>query len=164
MDPVHKRYVAVETAVGVVLNIVVGALFVWLMFGGRARVGLWGADGLAFDLVPTVFMITLMTTVALTLITRARIRKGAVPPMRDSGRPIPGIVPLRALLFALVATVAIVPLSVAILWLVWRGDWSFGAVMGFKIAYCAVLGLLVTPPILRAALRDGVRGGEGLLA
>lgn len=155
MSPVHARYIRIETIVAMVLNAVVGALFVWLMFGGRSMIGLWGQDGLAFDLLPTVFMITLMTCIALTLITRARMRKGAVPPMTGPSRS-PHLLPLRAVLFALTAVVVIVPASVLLLWAVWTGPWSFGAVMAFKIAFSVLLGLIVTPPILRAALRDGV--------
>jgi hypothetical protein len=157
MEPVHVRYVRIETGISIVLNAVVGAVFVRLMFGGRSTVGLWGTDGLAFDLLPTVFMITLMTTIALTLITRARVRKGAVPPMTDMGPRLPRPAPVRALLLAGAAALAIVPVSVLALWAVWTGPWSYGAVMAFKIAFSALVGLLVTPPILRAALRDGER-------
>lgn len=160
MSPVHARYIRTETIVAMVLNAIVGAVFVWLMFGGQSAIGLWGQDGLAFDLLPTVFMITLMTTIALTLITRARMRKGAVPPMTGASR-LPRLLPLRAVLLAVAAVVAIVPVSVFLLWAIWSGPWSYGAVMAFKVAFSVLLGLLVTPPILRAALRDGVSPVSG---
>lgn len=155
MQAVHRKYIRIETGIAIVLNAIVGALFVWILFGGKTQIGLWGDAGLAFDLLPTVFMITLMSTVALTILTRKRLRGGAVPPLTDRGPRLPRFVLLRALLLAAVATIAIVPLSVLALSLVWTAPWSFGAVLIFKIIYSAALGLIVTPVIVTAALRDG---------
>lgn len=156
MSPAQAAFIRRETAIGIVLNIVVSAAFVWLMFGGRATIGLWGMDGLAFDLVPTTFMITLMTTIALTFLTRARVRAGGVAAL-GGGSWLPAFPPIRGVLLGLVATVAIVPAIVGLLALGWGRDWSFDEVLGFKMAYGAALGLLVTPIVLRFALRDGVR-------
>ena len=153
MDAVHARYIRTETAISAIPNAVIGAAFVWLMFGGRDRIGLWGMDGLAFDLVPTVFMITLMTTVALTLLTRARMRKGAVPRM-TARRRLPRLLPLRAVTLAAVTTLVVAPLSILLLWAIWTGPWSYGAVMAFKIVFCVALGFLVTPVVLHHALCD----------
>ena len=152
----HSRYVMIETILSVILNTIVGGIFVFVMFSGMERIGLWGEAGLAFDLVPTVFMITLMTTIALTLLTRSRVKAGKVAPMRmDSRLPTNPI--LRGLVLALTATIALVPASVLILWLIWptTGDWSFMAVLVFKCVFSAALGLLVTPIIVRNALKHG---------
>jgi hypothetical protein len=153
----HDRYIAIETRIGIGLNAVVSGAFVFLMFGGQATIKLWGMGGLAFDLVPTTFMITLMMTVALTLITRSRLKKGAVGPLM-SARRLPGNVLLRGLTLALLATLVFVPVSVGALTLIWpmTGDWSFLVVLAFKIVYSAVLGIVLTPVILRAAFNDGV--------
>lgn len=152
----HSRYVMIETILSVILNTIVGGIFVFVMFGGMEQIGLWGEAGLAFDLVPTVFMITLMTTIALTLLTRSRMRAGKVAPIvMDSRLPKNPI--LRGLVLAVSATIAIVPVSVLILWLIWptTGDWSFVAVLIFKCIFSALLGLLVTPIIVRNALKRG---------
>ena len=152
----HQRYILIETIISAVLNAIVGTLFVFLMFGGMPQIGLWGEAGLAFDLVPTVFMITLMTTIALTLITRSRIAAGKVARAAPvSGLPSNPIV--RGLLFAVAAALTIAPVSAAILYAIWpvTGDWTFNTVLVFKIAYCALLGLLITPTIVRHALRSG---------
>ncbi|MFN3388280.1 MAG: hypothetical protein ACK40O_05065 [Allosphingosinicella sp.] len=153
MGPEHRRFLNVQLAVSALLNAAISALFVWIVFGGRALVPLWGARGLAIDLVPTTFMITLMTAIALTLATRAAVRSGRLPRL-DRRRRLPRPVLLRAPLLALAFTLALVPLSALLLSLVWTGDWSYRAVMAFKIAYGVGLGFLVTPVVVRAVLAD----------
>lgn len=153
LDPQQKRYLRLQLAVAVPVNALLGALFVWLVFGGAARIGLWGSTGLAADLVPTTFMITLMTTIGLTFATRATLRAGklhALPPKR-----VPRNALLRGIAFALVATLVLVPASVLLLWAVWRGEWSYSAVLWFKVVYAVLLGLLITPVIVLSALGDG---------
>ena len=148
-----QRILTTEAAISVVPNALVSALFVWLMFGGKARVPLWGSNGVAFDLVPTTFMLTLMTTIALTLIVRARRRKGLarVPP----GAPrLPHNVVLRGIILGLTLCGAFLPVSIGLLWLGWEGDWSYGRVMTFKIVYGVAVGLVATPLAVLAALRD----------
>lgn len=66
----HRRYLVVETAISIGVNAAVSAAFAWGLFRGVTRVPLRGAQGIGADLVPTVFMITLMLTLALTLVTR----------------------------------------------------------------------------------------------
>ena len=148
-----QRILATEAAISIVPNALVSALFVWLMFGGRATVPLWGVQGLAFDLVPTTFMLTLMTAIALTLIVRARRRGGLaqVPP----GAPhLPANVVLRGIVLGLTLCGLFLPVSILLLWLGWGGDWSYGSVMAFKIAYGVAVGLVATPLVVLAALRD----------
>ncbi|MBA3895576.1 MAG: hypothetical protein H0X36_00230 [Sphingomonadaceae bacterium] len=154
MNGEQRKFVWIQQAVSAVLNALVSALFVWVMFGGLTAVELWGKTGLAFDLVPTTFMITLMTAVALTLVTRAAVRNGQVPPLATSGLPLPRHLLLRAPLLALAATMTLVPLSVGVLRSTWHGDWSYGAVMIFKIAYGVMLGAIITPIVIKAALAD----------
>lgn len=156
LDPAQSRYLRTQVIASIPINAALGALFVWIVFGGQQGIALWGASGLAADLVPTTFMITLMTAIGLTLATRAALRSGKLRPA--AGRRAPRNPVLRGLVFALAATVLLVPLSVLILWTVWAGDWSYDTVLWFKIAYAIVLGLLVTPVIVRAALADGAQG------
>lgn len=144
-----------ETLISTVPNAVVSAGFVWLIFAGQERIPLWGMAGLAFDLVPTTFMLTLMTTIALTLIFRKRRRDGALPP---GGAPLAVPVPrnpvLRGVAFGLALLLLFVPLSVALLAAIWQGDWSFERVLAFKIAYGVLVGWAATPLVVIAALRE----------
>ena len=154
----HGRYILTETVASAVLNAIVGGLFVFVVFGSVASIELWGPRGLAIDLLPTVFMITLMTTIALTIITRRRMLAGAVQPA-EATTVLPANPVLRGLLLAIGATIVLVPASVAILSVVWRstGDWTFTEVLLFKCIYSATLGFLVTPLIVISALRSRAR-------
>jgi hypothetical protein len=155
MEQIHQKYVLVETIISAVINAVVSALFVWIVFHGLKNVVMWGPNGLAFDLVPTTFMITLMTCIALTLVTRKRMRKGIVPHL--SGPRVfqlPKNAILRGLTMAVVATVLLVPATVGILIAANAAPMAYGHVMIYKIVYGALLGLVVTPVILINALKD----------
>jgi hypothetical protein len=146
MSSEQRRFLNVQLAISAVLNAAISALFVWIMFGGSDAISLWGMEGLAFDLVPTTFMITFATTIALTLATRGKFG-GPEPRRRLPRNPV-----LRALLFAPVATIALVPPTVLVLALTWTGPWSYDAVMAFKVIYGVALGFIVTPIVVRAAM------------
>ena len=45
-------YVGRETAISIVINSVLSALFLWLLFGGAATVPVRGVGNLAFDFLP----------------------------------------------------------------------------------------------------------------
>ena len=152
----RQRFLGVQLAVSAVLNALISALFVWLVFRGTDRIMLWGSTGLAADLVPTTFMITLMSTIALTLATRGAVRAGRLEGRRSRWR-LPRNPFLRGLLFAAAATILLVPLTTLALWAIWSGDWSYDKVMMFKIAYGVALGFVVTPIIISAAAADRAR-------
>jgi hypothetical protein len=149
----QRRFLIVETVVNSILSGLLSAGFVWLIFGGRDLIPLWGTNGLAFDLVPTVFMITLMMTLGLTLFTRLRCSKGRAPMMEGRSR-LPRNVVLRALAMALAATIIVVPLSVGLLALIGPQTWTYSAVMLFKIVLGVVLAAIITPVIVAGAMRD----------
>jgi hypothetical protein len=145
-----------ETLISTVPNAIVSAGFVWLIFRGQDTIPLWGMNGLAFDLVPTTFMLTLMTTIALTLIFRKRHRDGALPATGSAAAPLP--LPhnplLRGLTLGLALLVLFVPASIAMLSAVWQADWSYQTVLGFKIVYGVLVGWVATPLVVLAALRE----------
>ncbi len=121
LDTAHRRNLQSETAISVVANTAVSGIFAWGLFHGVESIPLWGTQGIVVDLVPTVFMITLVLTIALTLITRGRLRKGKLPLPAWSrsdlgliGR-LPARIALRAPVLALCMTLALVPLSALLL-------------------------------------------------
>ena len=148
-----QRILLTEAAISIVPNALVSALFVWLIFRGVDAIPLWGMNGVAFDLVPTTFMLTLMTTIALTLIVRARRRKG-LPAAAPGALRLPHNLLPRAISLALLLCLLFVPASVLLLKLGWSGDWSYDRMMVFKIAYGVAVGLVATPLVVLAALRD----------
>ena len=147
-----QRVLVVEAAISIVPNAVVSAFFVWLLFRGVDAIPLWGMKGVAFDLLPTTFMLTLMTAFALTLIVRARRRKGLAA--ATGAARLPRHLVLRAVSLALLMCLLFVPASVGLLSLGWDGDWSYNRMMVFKIVYGVAVGLVATPLVVLAALRD----------
>lgn len=157
LSAAQRRYVRTETIVSIVLNAAVSALFVWIVFRGQDVIPLWGAQGLVVDLIPTCFAITLMSTIAMTLLTRVRLKRNRVERVSTTtgiARFLPRALPLRAFAFALAVTVIAVPLSAAALALVGFDGRAYNTVLAFKIAYGAVLAVLISPPILVRALAD----------
>jgi hypothetical protein len=149
-----RRYILVETAIGMVINALFSAGFAFLVFGGRAEIGLWGPDGLALDFVPQTFAIAMMSVLVPTALTRRRIRTGTLAARGEAPSPLPRNLLLRALLMALAATILLGGTATALLAAIRVGPLTFGAVLPLKIVYGALVALAVTPPALRAALLD----------
>lgn len=158
--PEHRNNLRIETVLSVVFNTIISGAFAWGMFHGEDIVPLWGSRGIAVDLVPTVFMITLVLTIVLTKITRRRLRRGKLPApsWNRTDLPLVGWLPenvlLRALALAAVLTLVLVPLSVLILAQLGVEQMGFGVFFVFKLAYGALFALIVTPAILLRALAD----------
>ena len=149
-----RRALLTEMAISIVPNALVSALFVWLLFRDAALIPLWGPKGVALDLVPTTFMLTLMTTIALTLIVRARKRAGKAATAAPGWPRLPRHPVLRGLLLGAALSLLFVPPTVLVLHLIWTDDWTYRGMMLFKIAYGIVVGLVATPVVVLAALRD----------
>lgn len=156
MLQVHGRYIARETGVGVAINTVISVIFALLAARGRLTVPLWSESGMALDFVPQTFMISFMTALVVTLMTRKRLKRGELPPLpaEDAGllARMPQNAFTRAILIASLLTMVMVPLCVGILSLLRVTSLSFHTFIVMKAVYGAVLALLAAPPILRAAL------------
>lgn len=155
LTPEHRSYLRRETLTGCIFNAVLSVVFAMLIFHGMTRIPLWGEQGIALDLVPTVFMITLVGNLIVTFICRKRVREGMVAPLST---PRPSWLPRRALprmlLLAVAATVLIVPLSVGVLLLLGVQTMDFGSFVVFKVVYGTAVGALSAPMVIRAALAD----------
>lgn len=149
-----RRYILVETMIGMVINALFSAGFAFLVFGGRAEIALWGPTGLALDFVPQTFAIAMMSVLVPTALTRRRIRAGTLAPDGTAPSRLPRNLLVRALLMALVATVVLGGVATVLLAAIRVGPLAFAAVLPLKIIYGALVALAVTPPALRAALRD----------
>jgi hypothetical protein len=154
----HQRYIRKETLIGCVINALFGLAFAFLYFHDVPLIPLWGAGGIAVDLVPTIFMLTLMGNLAVTLITRKRLRQGDLAPLDADAlgwkRRLPGNAFLRVLTVAVAMTVSAWPLSVAGLLLFSLSSMQFWPFVLFKMIYGAFISALSAPIILTAALAD----------
>ena len=156
LDSSHRRYIATETAVSVAVNVVISVIMVFVVNRGRTAAPVAGAHGLLLDMVPQTFMVSFMSVLMATLLTRRRRRSAVLLPLSGPSPRLPQHAVLRALLAALFVTIIAVP--ILIMGLPARtpllsGIWHL---LGFNIAYAALLAILITPPALRAALRDPV--------
>jgi hypothetical protein len=149
-----SRYIFTETAISIVINAAISAGFAFVVFGGRAEIGLWGPGGLAIDFAPQSFMIALMSVLVPTALTRRRIRTGTLKPGNGLPSRLPRNLVGRALLVALAATTVLGGIAVAISAAAWAGPLGFATVLPLKIIYGAAVAFIVTPTALKAALLD----------
>jgi hypothetical protein len=152
----HRKYVLIETAISVVFNTIFSIIFAFVAAQGADRLPLWGPTGMAVDLVPTVFMITLVTTVVVTLLTYKRLAAGKAPALeRGQGGPLawaPRNAFARGVIYGALFAAVLVPLSIGALLALGVESLPFSAFLPFKAVYGAVYAALVTPLIVRAAL------------
>lgn len=163
----HWRVVRRELITGAIANAVIALIIGWLLFGGQVQVPVLGTDGGAFGILPGTFLFTLALTIGLTLSVRSRVRKGMVPRRltdRDSSveASLPGNVVLRGLMLALIAELALVPVTFALLAWLAPHDWSLAAVLTFNVGYFVLLSSLVVPVVVWCALRDDQSTGESM--
>jgi hypothetical protein len=150
LSPGQRLYVRRETLIGIAINAVLSALFVFLLFGGSETIPV---RDIALDAVPQSFMIALMTTIVPTLLTRKRLRQGEVEALADANA-LPSNLLLRALLVAAASAVIGGALHWLLLPALAPATWSFLALLAYKIVYGAVLAWLLGPILLRRALAD----------
>jgi len=155
-SPKQAKYIRIETIISVVFNTVISVIFALVASQGVARVPMWGVTGMAVDFVPTVVMITLVTTIIETLLAGKRVRAGtieALPP--EAGGWLawaPQNAILRGLVYALLAALVVIPVTVGLLALLGVDGMDTKLFIPFKAIYGAALAALITPHIVRAAL------------
>lgn len=150
----QKAYIRKETAISMIINAMISAGFVWAMFGARSSAPIWGPGGVAFDFVPQTFMVSLMCALVPTLLTRSRVRSGAIFAIDRPPPRLPRNVAMRSLLLAVVGMTILAGLATAALALSGMGRMDFWPLAAIKVLYGALVALIVTPIALRAALRD----------
>ena len=105
MHPLRAKYLATETAVSIAINAAISVGFAWLVFHGHDHVPTGGPGSLVRDAAPQTFMITLMSTLVPSLITRKRMQAGHLDAwLRGQRGPSPAParkIILRAFLLAL---------------------------------------------------------------
>lgn len=161
----HAVVVRRETVANTVATAVIAALLSLVIFRGRDSIPpLEAPPGGIFGILPGTFNFTLLVTIVLTLIVRARVRRGqlARPGSGEGsmrGARLPANVVARGLVMALLATLVLVPLSGGLVYgLVGAGllpaRWSLAGMGGYFVAHFVVLSLVVTPVVVWRALRD----------
>lgn len=160
LERVHRSFLLKETITGMIINAILSGIITFFMFRSQEEIMLWGKDGLFFDLIPTIFCMTFCMSLGMTLATRTRILKGkapAAPWQRKEHtvfRFVPGAVLFRAFVFAGLAVLVLLPPSTGLLMLLKDFPIGFKEMVGFKIFFGALIGLLLTPGIIMVSMKE----------
>lgn len=160
----HRRYMLLDFTLGSIPNAVISGVAAYFIFRHLATVPLWGGQGIAFDFVATVFLVTLVQLTVCTSLTRKRVRAGdirAIDVPRDELpvlRVLPHNVVLRGILMGIAATAVLVPLSIVVMLALGVEALPLGVFVAFKACYGPAVGSVTAPIVYLAALTDQ-RGG-----
>lgn len=150
----NRNYILAETAISVVINMVLSGLFCWVVFHGRTTVVAAGPSGYLIDTVPQTLMITLMSMLVPGLLTRQRIRTGRIAPLPTPPRALPRRLLLRSALVAVASAALAAGVVLGLDKVVAVPNLSLSSLMAVKLFYGAVAAAVVTPFGLRAALSE----------
>jgi hypothetical protein len=147
------RYIAVETLLGVIINILMAGVVTALANRAEAFNGA-ALSYVASDMAKATIIPILAFGTGLTLVTRKRLAAGAVTPLAAPAWAPQNLV-MRLLLLSAVAVVILgAPATLALHALGTANALTPLRLMLFKLAYGAVIGLFVTPVVLAMALQD----------
>jgi hypothetical protein len=149
-----RRYVITETTVSICINVLISALFMGLVFGRNTWIELWGGHGLAVDFIPQTFMISAMSVLVPTLLTRRRLARGVLVRSPGGRAPLPGNLALRVMVLAIGLTLTLGAAGVLILDLFWTRPLHFWEVFPMKLVYGGIVALIATPIGLYIALSE----------
>lgn len=147
------RFIITEMAMSAVINGLMNIVMVYVVFGGKTSINLFGGDGVAVDLVITAFFISFLMTVMLNFILRKRMASGSAPTITWNTLPralswLPRNAIFRGMTIGAVAVVAVVPGTVAALWAIDYMIFDFAAVLVFKAVFGAIFGLAIAPVVI----------------
>lgn len=155
--PDLRKFLAVELAMSALCNGAINVGMAHLAFGGRSAVPLFGADGVAFDLVLTTFLTGLMMTLLLTPVLRRRVQRGSAPSLPRASVPgllasLPRNTLLRGAAIGTIGLFAVVPAMVVGLFLLDVHAFTFSSVVIFKAGFGAMVGVAMTPAVIYPAI------------
>jgi hypothetical protein len=125
--------------------VLISALFMGIAFGRSTWIELWGGHGLAVDFIPQTFMISTMSVLVPTLLTRQRIRRGVLVGSTGHRPRLLGNLALRVFAVAVVLTLTLGAAGVLILDVLWTRPLRFWEAFPMKLLYGGVVALIATP-------------------
>lgn len=150
-----KRYVTIEATISGIVNVVMTAAVAYLTFDLTKGIALAGKGGLLFDLTLQTFMVTLMTVLMGTILTRKRRKSGLqIGEATQATHSWPRNPLIRALVVALAAVVCFSPLLWLGLPLVTPPIWEMPIALLFKCVYAVALTVIIAPYWLRIAIAE----------
>ncbi|MCO5794862.1 MAG: hypothetical protein HEQ21_18765 [Blastomonas sp.] len=146
----RRAYLRKQTIISIVITMAISAGFFLLVFGRTDPIAVWGPDNLALDFLPQSGAASFMAALMPALQTRSAIAKGTLPGTPPS---VESIV-LRAVMLAVLA-LALGGGVIGLLTLSGIAVFPWTTAFAIKVAYGALLGLIITPPAVRAVLMRG---------
>jgi hypothetical protein len=160
----HRRWIVINALiVTIFVNLVLNAAISWLSTRNQDEVKLWGTPlvetSTFWDVVGTLFILCLITTLVITTVIRREIREGRLEPLRlpDSPRwlaSMPRTRLRRGVLIGAVCTAVLGPPLVFALILSDFPDLTTGEFVVYKTVFSVVLGIVVTPIIALCAMAE----------
>lgn len=159
MSPEERRFLRLQMVGALAVNLFINAGLAALAFRGATALFAKGPC-VAFDTLGTSLLLPLVTCVVLTPIVRHMRRRGLAPSLRwtTATRRAFGWLPrgtfLRGLVLGLLGAVLAAPATLGLMHALGVEVMSRWAIIAFKGAYGAVLGVIVTPPTLFPAIGE----------
>jgi len=160
LEKVHHTFIVKETIIAIVINATLTGLITYFMFHDHGEIGLWGKNGIFFDLIPTISIMTFLMTVVMTPVTRTRIKKGTAPaaPWQSTEhyvlRFFSGPFLIRGLLLGLLALLILLPSATGLLLIFKELSLTVVQLVVFKIFLAMLIALVFAPAILVLAMSD----------
>jgi hypothetical protein len=148
------RFTLTQTLISIGFNTVLGMGISGLININKPLIPFWGAGGVAFDFIPQIFMSSLATVIALSLVTRQALKSGGLPLEAGFGRSFlrgPKSIPLRVAFFALLFTLVLTPVAAGGMAVAYPHDLTFPVFLGVKFVTAVCLSLIISPVIVKAA-------------
>ena len=162
VGPEHRQAVRTETIVSIAINSLIPAAIIWFIEAHPPQT-LTGEQGILGSMLPAAGLATLLMTLVLTNIVRARVRKGSLPALdwpsaeRGAMRFIPRNLILRAVALALLALVLLVPAGLVVVTLIDVLPLTKVGFLMFNLIFGALVGLVMARFVVLPALADPVR-------
>ncbi|WP_419307617.1 hypothetical protein J8402_01360 [Chromohalobacter israelensis] len=154
MKNVDYRYFAKEILVGCIINGALSIFFCYIKFSKYNYITPWGSTGYATDFVPQTFMISLMSTLAPTIITRKRMAMKKIKAVPKANTRLPHNLLLRALMMAFFFTALFSIAAITLASHVFTGPIGFTNLLVLKFLYGVIVSTVVTFLSVRMALAD----------
>jgi hypothetical protein len=144
LDEKDRKYLVIETAASGLVNGALNFAAAYLIFHGSARIPTTGPGSMLRDSIGETFIVTVLSVLIPSLVTRHRQRVGSLP-VSASMHPSPtSRLYVRAIVTGLVFTSVFVPSNALVLPMMFPNGVSFSNILLFKTLYGAVLGSLAT--------------------
>jgi len=146
----RQAYVRRQTIISIVITMAISAGFFLLVFRGTDPIAVWAPDNLALDFLPQSGAAAFMAALMPALQARRAISSG------QPAHPSPTVTPIviRAVVFTLLA-LGLAGVVIAGLLKSGIAVFPWATAFAIKVAYGALLGLIITPPAVRAVLTKG---------